>query len=144
MATSSGSGQPGSPRFAYDNDGGFDYGDPDRGGREMLRRLGDTYADAGARYLAIGTGNSAISWTFRWRLLPVQGEHLNPAELEDYERTPRDNLLEYAEQGTDPLKVTAGQARSRGLPLLANLRINRGFLGEPRPPDRDPDGVSRS
>ena len=117
-------------RFAYDDDGAFDYGDPAKGGREMLYRLVDSYADADAAYLAFGAGNSAFTYSYRSDVLPVQGEHVARENLHEIHYIMREMVFKYVETGTDPLEIVTQQARKRKLPVLVNFRINRGFKAQ--------------
>ena len=115
------------PRFAYDNDGDFNFGDPTEDGQEMLRLLVDGYADAGAEYLAFGAGESAWTFCYRSEILPLTAEPTFRESLDQVRLTIRDSFMKYVEMGTDPLEIVTQQARKRKLPLFVNYRINRGF-----------------
>lgn len=109
-------------KIIYDNDGLWNWGDPEGDGPEMIRSMIDQYADAGARAVVWGCGNN-LAWSYTPKVQDAWCD-----------RVPRDNpdLLKLAgvqrgwlEAGTDPLAVVCKQARARNLPVLAGFRLNR-------------------
>lgn len=121
---------PQNPRFAYDNDGDFNFGDPTNGGKAMLQHLVDSYAEAGATYLAFGAGESAWTFCYRSKILPLCSESMSRDHLDQVRNTIRESFYKYVEMGTDPLDIVTRQARKRKLPLIVNFRINRGFQAQ--------------
>lgn len=109
-------------KIVYDNDGLWDWGDPSVDGPELLRRMADQYAEAGARAVVWGCGNN-LAWSYTpekqeaWcDRVPTGDPHLQ--KLADRQRA-------WLQAGTDPLAVLLERARVRHLPVLAGFRLNR-------------------
>jgi hypothetical protein len=110
-------------RIVYDNDGLFDWGNPNGDGPEMLHRLVDQYADAGARAIVWGCGNN-LAWSYTPK---VQEAWCDRARVEAFGQVLVDRQRQWLEAGTDPLAVVLERAQVRQLPVLAGFRINRFF-----------------
>ena len=112
--------------IVYDNDGLWDWGDPSGEGPELLHRMVDQYADAGARALVWGCGNN-MAWSYTPNKQEAWCDRV-PADRPDlHELAGRQRA--WLEAGTDPLAVVLECAGTRDLPVLAGFRLNR-FMGK--------------
>lgn len=109
-------------RLIFDNDGLWNWGDPEGDGPGLLRAIVDQYADAGARALVWGCGNN-LAWSYTPKVQEawcdrVPTEEPALAVLAGVQRS-------WLTAGTDPLAVVSEQATTRGLSVLAGFRLNR-------------------
>jgi len=108
--------------IVYDNDGLWDWGDPKGGGPEVLQRMVDQYADAGARGVVWGCGNN-LAWSYTPEVQEAWCDRV-PPDNTDVRRTVV-RLRSWFDAGMDPLAVVLARARARNLPVLAGFRLNR-------------------
>ncbi|MCK5526106.1 MAG: family 10 glycosylhydrolase [Candidatus Latescibacteria bacterium] len=109
-------------KIVYDNDGLWDWGDPKGDGPELLRRMMDQYADAGAEAVVWGCGNN-LAWSYTPGLQEAWCDRV-PKENPSLAKTAQ-RQRDWLDAGTDPLAVLLERANARRLPVLAGFRLNR-------------------
>lgn len=109
-------------KVVYDNDGLWDWGDPKGDGPELLHKMVDQYADAGARGIVWGCGNNT-AWSYTPKVQEAWCDRV-PVHNQDH-RALADRLRAWFDAGTDPLTVVLDRAKVRHLPVLAGFRLNR-------------------
>jgi hypothetical protein len=109
-------------KIVYDNDGLWDWGDPKGDGPELLYKMVDQYADAGARALVWGCGNNT-AWSYTPRVQEAWCDRI-PADNPGLKKT-ADRQREWFDAGTDPLAIVLERAKTRNLPILTGFRLNR-------------------
>ncbi len=117
-------------KLAFNNDGFFDWGDPDGDGPATLRTIVDRYAEAGSAFLSFGVGGET-AWGYRSQVLDRFMSEVPDDELDELCIKVRDYQARFSELGTDPLTIVTERACQKGLTLLANYRVNR-FHMDPR------------
>ena len=114
-------------KIAYDNDGLWDWGDPQTEGPKLLSNMVDQYADSGAEFLVWGCGGPE-AWSYTPNVQEQWAANLSPEILRKHPAWGRhaERLKRYLDAGTDPLAVILKQSKTRRLPVLAGFRdVNR-------------------
>ena len=113
--------------IAYDNDGLWDWGDPKGEGPEVLGKMVDQYADAGARFIVWGCGGDK-AWGYTPKVQELWGAKMTRQTVNEHPGWNKAATLlqSYIASGTDPLSLVLKQAKARNLPVLAGFRdVNR-------------------
>ena len=111
-------------KLAFNNDGYFDWGDPDTDGPDRLRSVVDRYAEVESAFFSFGVGRETARG-YRSRFLERFGLGIPAEEGNEFSRRMRDLNARYVEHGIDPLAIVTEHAHRRGLTVLANFRVNR-------------------
>ena len=109
-------------KIVYDNDGLWDWGDPNGDGPEHLHKMVDQYADAGAKGIVWGCGNNT-AWSYTPKAQEAWCDRV-PADNQDH-RALASRFRAWLDAGTDPLAVVLERAKARKLSVLAGFRLNR-------------------
>lgn len=109
-------------KIVYDNDGLWDWGYPKEDGPEILSKMVDQYADAGAKAIVWGCGNNT-AWSYTPKVQEAWCDRV-PADNQELKKF-TDVFRAWLNAGTDPLAVVLERANTRKLPVLAGFRLNR-------------------
>lgn len=117
-------------KLAFNNDGFFDWGDPDGDGPAKLHAIVDRYAEVGTSFLSFGIGRETARG-YKSTIAESFGSGIPADEGRTIDRRMRDLHARYMALDIDPLTIVTERAHKKGMMVLANHRVNR-FSMDPR------------